>query len=636
MKFNLFKHSVFIFYILLSLFLSGCEVVGGNKIDPADIPDEKAFGELWFNIYDNSGKIGYIKTKRDKTEFEGKPTVIFRSETYMRNSTGYDKTIAETYYTYDFQPVQEVISEIGTSKNSFSMYKKDRNFVFQSIVGESSSELKLEIPEEKIFAPPDSLFISRVKDYREIKCVDSKYQKIYDVSIKFLENENVSCESGNIYASKYLVKSSILPDSEINIWIDSHGNECICEIAGMKIVQTDQKHAESKNNSKAVAGSIMSSQKIDPDIVYASDSINIKCFESKGIKNSIPSGAYQTISKVGNTKFIKLISEAKNRKTEKYSEESLKPSQYIQSDNGLIKQKAFELKKSDSASTVKALCAWVHDHIKENESGTYLSASEAMISGKGDCTENALLFSAMARSVGIPSRIVSGLIYNGYEFVLHSWSEAYFNNRWYGVDPVYKKVGLNACYLQISYNYNGELSPEDGLKLLNLVNGINLNIRSIYVKNKVIKMEDTSKYFLVKSDIAMQKLWGIRFKIPAKWKFTASESVSLKGKRGDALIFISPLTSENTDIGSAVSDLTGFKVESFYLADMFPRTLGNGRRSLLYSSFPSKTGQDYTCMTYITENDDKDKMLLIVLICPQDKSNFLTSDLDEIDNSLKF
>ena len=71
---------------------------------------------------------------------------------------------------------------------------------------------------------------------------------------------------------------------------------------------------------------------------------------------------------------------------------------------------------------------------------------------------------------------------------------------------VYKKVGLNACYLQISYNYNGELSPEDGLKLLNLVNGINLNIRSIYVKNKVIKMEDTSKYFLVKSDIAMQKL----------------------------------------------------------------------------------------------------------------------------------
>ena len=120
MKFNLFKHSVFIFYILLSLFLSGCEVVGGNKIDPADIPDEKAFGELWFNIYDNSGKIGYIKTKRDKTEFEGKPTVIFRSETYMRNSTGYDKTIAETYYTYDFQPVQEVISEIGTSKNSFS------------------------------------------------------------------------------------------------------------------------------------------------------------------------------------------------------------------------------------------------------------------------------------------------------------------------------------------------------------------------------------------------------------------------------------------------------------------------------------------------------------------------------------
>lgn len=50
-------------------------------------------------------------------------------------------------------------------------------------------------------------------------------------------------------------------------------------------------------------------------------------------------------------------------------------------------------------------------------------ASDALKYSAGDCTEHSTIYAAMARAVGLPCRIVAGLIYRDGQFRYHAWNE---------------------------------------------------------------------------------------------------------------------------------------------------------------------------------------------------------------------
>lgn len=70
----------------------------------------------------------------------------------------------------------------------------------------------------------------------------------------------------------------------------------------------------------------------------------------------------------------------------------------------------------------------------------YGAATETLRSRRGDCTEHAVLLAALARSLGIPTRIVSGLVYNDrfggadHVFVPHAWVQAWLDGFWVSFD----------------------------------------------------------------------------------------------------------------------------------------------------------------------------------------------------------
>lgn len=89
---------------------------------------------------------------------------------------------------------------------------------------------------------------------------------------------------------------------------------------------------------------------------------------------------------------------------------------------------------------------FVHDYIaKKNLDIGLASASETARTGEGDCTEHATLLAAMLRVMGIPSRVVGGLIYaeefagRSRIFGYHMWTQALLENprgeyRWVDFD----------------------------------------------------------------------------------------------------------------------------------------------------------------------------------------------------------
>jgi Transglutaminase-like superfamily len=69
-------------------------------------------------------------------------------------------------------------------------------------------------------------------------------------------------------------------------------------------------------------------------------------------------------------------------------------------------------------------------------------ATEVLALGKGDCTEHALLFTALARAAGIPARQVHGLVFARYDddvpaLYWHAWVEVKSGDEWIAVDPTF-------------------------------------------------------------------------------------------------------------------------------------------------------------------------------------------------------
>jgi transglutaminase-like putative cysteine protease len=77
------------------------------------------------------------------------------------------------------------------------------------------------------------------------------------------------------------------------------------------------------------------------------------------------------------------------------------------------------------------------------------SAVEVLHARKGECQAHALLYTAMARAAGIPTKLVGGIVYmEGMGFLYHSWAESYADG-WIVVDPTFNQVGVDATHIKL-------------------------------------------------------------------------------------------------------------------------------------------------------------------------------------------
>lgn len=96
------------------------------------------------------------------------------------------------------------------------------------------------------------------------------------------------------------------------------------------------------------------------------------------------------------------------------------------------------------------LQAWVHGTIRfDYQTETHMSALAALQSRSGVCRHAAVLYTALARSVGIPTRLLSGLVYHGDGFSHHVWAESYVGE-WVQVDPTWGNEFVDATHVKLA------------------------------------------------------------------------------------------------------------------------------------------------------------------------------------------
>ncbi len=136
------------------------------------------------------------------------------------------------------------------------------------------------------------------------------------------------------------------------------------------------------------------------------------------------------------------------------NDEYTNDSAYIKPSDPKTHQKALDITKNSHTmlEAVRDLAMWVNTYIEYNTTywGPINPSTVVLEERKGVCDEYANLYSALARSLGIPTRIATGVVKTGSTWQRHAWAESRVKNVWVPVDPTYGEVGLmNAFHVKL-------------------------------------------------------------------------------------------------------------------------------------------------------------------------------------------
>ena len=137
-------------------------------------------------------------------------------------------------------------------------------------------------------------------------------------------------------------------------------------------------------------------------------------------------------------------------------EDLLAPTPEVDADSPAIRKLAREV-VGDTPGVYAASARLVHEVYRRLEKAYGVSrdrASEVLAFGKGDCTEHALLFTALARASGIPARQVHGLVFARYDdkvpaLYWHAWVEVRSGGEWIAVDPTFDQPVADATHVAL-------------------------------------------------------------------------------------------------------------------------------------------------------------------------------------------
>ena len=143
----------------------------------------------------------------------------------------------------------------------------------------------------------------------------------------------------------------------------------------------------------------------------------------------------------------------------------VKATEEFPSENKEIKDLALQIAGTDrdAWSVARKLGDWVHKNL-EWKKVVSATATQTLATREADCTEFSALFVTMARSLGLPARMVSGLAYSGKSFGGHAWVEVWAG-KWIELDPTWGTDFVDATHIR---DASSSLVMSAGLNLIEL------------------------------------------------------------------------------------------------------------------------------------------------------------------------
>lgn len=325
-----------------------------------------------------------------------------------------------------------------------------------------------------------------------------------DISASVEENETIELADGTRVNTHRIQME--MQGFQATSWVDEEGvvYKEVSRVAGMQMTALRESGEEAtdmdfvspnleaaQSGENAVTSDLVESSQIVPDVQFRNPnqvaSMTAEIVGATVSDLSFPESDYQDLVTVnGETIVIRtqrqdyegvLARLANNPPPYTHEDEALQiylqDDALVQASSPRIREKAAEI--ADGAPNAwlasEAIAQWLYRNISKEFRVTIPSAVEVLNSMKGDCNEHATLFAAMARSIGIPTKIAAGLVYQDGVFAYHAWNEVYVDGQWLPIDATLNRIRMDAAYVKLA---EGALDSQAGLS--RLIGNIDLTI----------------------------------------------------------------------------------------------------------------------------------------------------------------
>lgn len=129
---------------------------------------------------------------------------------------------------------------------------------------------------------------------------------------------------------------------------------------------------------------------------------------------------------------------------------------------------------TDTVTAARRIKDFVYKTLEKKNVVGVPSALETLQSRVGDCNEHSTLFAAMARSVGIPTRLAVGIVAIEGRFGYHAWNEIWTADGWLSVDSTWDQMPADVGHVRFVL---GGLSQQ--VEMLRVIGKLGLEVTGI-------------------------------------------------------------------------------------------------------------------------------------------------------------
>ena len=446
--------------------------------------------EDWMGTYFQGKKLGFtrVQTRWSLQGIEVDSTVFFqiRSKSIDQSTTINQKTrLGPDFKLRSFSLLQEITGHRqqveGRVEGNRLIYRiKSRGF---------DKEKSIEFPPGTL---PSSTFLLnlladglKVGQKGTLSLFLEPFQMLVDLEYEVLRKDNLEYEGKSV--ETFAIKQKI-EGIETTLWVAGDGS-VIKETTnqGFASFKESAEVAQKLDEPLTVSSMItMSLVKLDQPI-DRSERVREIIFYLQPLRSpdlvpqdqrqkilkaeQLPNGLYRaTLQVKTEPKRIASLSRWPGESTQdpKYLEDSAQ----VQARHPMIRALARDLTgdKRNVWQVAKDINRWVHQNLAKELVDT-VTALDALHERRGECQSHTYLFTALARAVGIPTRIVNGLVYSQeYSgFLYHAWPEVYVGE-WRALDPTFGQDVVDATHIKLT-----EGTEEGSFRLMEFVGKLKID-----------------------------------------------------------------------------------------------------------------------------------------------------------------
>lgn len=467
---GLYPHTVGSWHRLLSVLLllltAGCQSLYFQPVGPppeeplAYRVDQLPFPEYWTGLVFNGDKIGYthfalqpVAGAEARYEIRSEASFVLRflgieKKIHLKARDIVDDRLALLDFDYDYR-----------IDDSTLVIKGRRSGTYLEVAVASGGDLtRTRIALDQPLYPASVIALYPVvhgirpgKEYA-YRVYDGQLQTVAAVRQRVEAYESSTLFSGNAFRI-----STAMHGQRTTTWID-HSGRPVFELAlrGVMISALEEEAVARQYVALAALNrqeALIEFSLIRPDAeVPAPREVTYMRATISGLDSLPPDGSGQRCSRrrqhvdceIATTELL----EAPSPVAARY----LDSSATVQTGHISIRTTANEIAAGsrDPGELVGRLIDWMQLNIERAPLDVF-SALDVLQQRKAECQGHAYLYVALARALGIPTRMVSGLVYSGdlKGFLYHSWAESLVAGRWRAVDPTFGQTVADATHIKL-------------------------------------------------------------------------------------------------------------------------------------------------------------------------------------------